>query len=120
MTNNFENLDVWKKSHELVLNIYKATKSFPQAEKFRLIDQVCRSAASVCANIVEGNSRRHSKEYLQFINTAYASLEETKYHLLLSKDLGYLKEIQYESLIEQATEISKMLNSLRKYLKDKS
>lgn len=120
MRNNFENLDVWKKSHQLVLNIYKVTKSFPSTEKFRLIDQVCRSSSSVCANIVEGNSRRHFKEYLQFINTAYASLEETKYHLLLSRDLGYLKETKYEELIEKATEISRMLNSLRKYLKDKS
>ena len=120
MTNNFENLGVWKKSHELVLVIYNVTKSFPAYEKFRLTDQICRSASSVCANIVEGNSRRHSKEYLQFINTAYASLEETKYHLLLSKDLGYITEIQYESFLEKATEISKMLNSLRKYLRDKS
>ena len=116
MSNNFEDLKVWQKSHDLVLGIYKATKDFPSHEKYRLTDQVCRSASSVAANIVEGNSRKHPKEFLQFINTAYASLEETKYHLLLARDLGYLKPKDYEGLIDKATEINKMLNSLRKYL----
>lgn len=119
MANNFENLKVWKKSHQLVIEIYRVTKSFPSDEKFRLTNQLCRSAASVPANIVEGNSRKHPKEFLQFVNTAYASLEETKYHLLLAKDLGYLKNSQYETLMKQASEISKMLNALNKYLKTK-
>lgn len=116
MANNFEDLKVWQKSHELVLDIYRVTKYFPSNEKYRLTDQICRSASSVAANIVEGNSRKHKKEFLQYINTAYASLEETKYHLLLARDLGYLKSKDYEGLIDRATEINKMLNSLRKYL----
>ena len=114
--NNFEKLKVWQLAHQLVLDIYKISSRFPQNEKFRLTDQLCRSASSVPANIVEGNSRKHNKEYIQFLNTAYASLEETKYHLLLAKDLDYLKPSDYSRLIDQATVVSRMLNSLRKYL----
>lgn len=115
--NSFEKLKVWQLAHEFVLKIYKLTNKFPKTEKFRLTDQLCRSASSVAANIVEGNSRRHSKEYIQFLNTAYASLEETKYHLLLSKDLGYLSDKDYLALLEDAITINKMLNSLRRYLR---
>ena len=115
--NSFENLKVWQIAHQFVLKIYKVTSKFPQSEKFRLTDQLCRSTQSVAANIVEGNSRRHTKEFVQFINTAYSSLEETKYHLLLAKDLCYIKDKDYESLLQEATSISKMLNALRKYLK---
>lgn len=100
--NRFEKLKVWQKAHELVVNIYKITKKFPREEKFRLVDQLCRSASSVPANIVEGNARRHKKEYLQFLNTALSSLEETKYHLLLAKDLEYLSVLEYNELISLA------------------
>lgn len=117
--NSFENLKVWQVSHQFVLKIYKVTKNFPESENFRLTDQIRRSAASIPANLVEGNSRKHTKEFLQFINTAYASLEETKYHLLLARDLSYIKNDLYEKLLEDATIISKMINSLRKYLKDR-
>lgn len=118
MTNNsFEKLTVWQKTHRLVLKIYKITESFPKEEQFRLTNQLCRSASSIAANIVEGNSRKHKKEYLQFLNTAYSSLEETKYHLLLAKDLGYLEVKEYLQIQSEAEEINKMLNSLCKYLK---
>jgi len=117
--NSFENLNVWQKAHQFVLEIYSLTKKFPADEKFRLTDQLCRAASSAAANIVEGNSRKHTKEFIQFINTAYSSLEEAKYHLLLAKDLGYLKNKDYLDLIDRAEEINKMLNSLRKYLKSK-
>ena len=117
--NAFEKLKVWQLSHKFVLSIYKLTKSFPRSEEYRLTSQLCRSAASVPANLVEGNSRTHKKEFIQFVNTAYASLEETKYHLLLAKDLGYLKENEYSVLFNDAVTISKMLNSLKNYLKSK-
>jgi len=115
--NKFENLQAWQEAHKLVIMVYKAVKSFPEEEKFRLTDQVCRSVSSVAANLVEGSARSYRKEYLQFVYLAKGSLEETKYHLLLSRDLGYLKESDYEKLIEQATNCSKLLNGLITYLK---
>lgn len=115
--NKFENLNVWKKAHELTLAIYAVTNKFPPEERFRLGDQIRRSSASIAANIVEGNSRQHRKEFQQFLNTAKASLEETKYHLLLSRDLKYLREKDYQALQLGCEEIGRMLSSLLKYLK---
>ncbi len=96
--NKFEELECWKEAHRLVVQVYKITKKFPSDEKFRLVDQVCRSASSIAANIVEGNARNHKKEYLQFLYLAKGSLEETKYHLLLARDLGYIIHKEYNYL----------------------
>lgn len=119
MENSFENLEVWKSSHRLVLNIYQLTNNFPKEEKYRLGDQIRRSASSVATNIVEGNSRGHKKEYIQFLYLAKGSLDETKYHLLLSKDLGYTTTNRFDKLQEQCNSVGKMINGLIKYLKSK-
>ncbi|OGY26110.1 MAG: hypothetical protein A2Z11_04385 [Candidatus Woykebacteria bacterium RBG_16_43_9] len=115
--NRFEDLEVWSKSHKLTLEIYKITNKFPNEEKFRLGDQLRRSTASIATNIVEGNSRKYRKEFLQFLNMARSSLEETKYHLLLARDLGYLSLKSYTELHLNCEEIGKMLASLTRYLK---
>ncbi|MCX5782615.1 MAG: four helix bundle protein, partial [Elusimicrobia bacterium] len=81
-----------------MLSIYKKTKIFPEDEKFGLVSQLRRSAGSIPSNIVEGFKRNSRKEYLHFLNIAETSLEETKYHLILSKDLNYLEENAYNLL----------------------
>lgn len=117
MENRFEKLDVWQYAHQLVLKVYKATSRLPREEKYRLGDQLRRSASSIPTNIVEGNSRAHKKEYLQFLNHAQGSLEETKYHLLLAKDLGYLNERVYSELQEDCNKVGRMLSGLIKHLR---
>lgn len=79
---------------------------------FGVVSQMRRSAVSIPANIVEGQSRNTTKEYLSFLYNARGSLEETRYHLLLSKDLGYIRDEEYERLETLCTGISKMLNKL--------
>lgn len=115
--NKFENLDAWKEAHKLVIMIYKITKSFPVEEKFRLVDQICRSSSSVAANLVEGSARAYRKEYLQFAYQSKGSLEETKYHLLLAQDLNYINSAEYEDLSSQANVAGKLINGLIKYLR---
>ena len=114
---HWKELKVWEKAHELVIKIYKETAQFPKDEIYGLTSQLRRSSSSVPANIVEGQSRNTTKEYLQFLHNSRGSLEETRYHLLLSKELGYLSEEKYQSLENQYEEASKMLNSLIKNLK---
>ena len=115
----FEKLEVWKKAHRFVLDIYKVTSKFPKDEKFSLTDQLRRSSSSVPTNIVEGNERQGKKEYIQFLYTAKGSLAESKYHLLLAKDLGYINEEKYRVLTNNGDEIGKLLNGLISYLKSK-
>jgi four helix bundle protein len=114
---SFQELNVWKEAHKLVLEIYKVTKEFPKDEHFRLTDQLCRSAASIPANIAEGQSRQTTKEYMQFLYIARGSVAEIKYHLLLSKDLGYLEHSDYSRIVENYDRIGKMLNALITSLK---
>lgn len=117
MLKTWKDLDVWQRAHALVLKVYKITSSFPPEERFRLVDQLCRAAASVPANIVEGQSRQTTKEYIQFLYNARGSLEETRYHLLLAEDLGFLKEDEYDDLERQYEIVSRMLNRLIQSLK---
>jgi len=112
----FRDLKVWEKAHKLVLEIYKTTKGFPAEEKFGLVSQLRRSASSVPTNIVEGFKRKSKRDYGHFLNLADASLEETKYHIILSKDLGYINVETFKEINSMSDEVGKMLCGLQKTL----
>jgi len=101
-----EDLLVWQKAHQLVLQIYVATKTFPKEELFGLVSQMRRSAVSVPANIAEGFRRRTKADKQHFLTMAHGSLEETRYYLRLSGDLGYC---QPGELLKLAEEVSKFM-----------
>ncbi|MDX2187641.1 MAG: four helix bundle protein [Opitutaceae bacterium] len=111
---------VWEEAHCFVLAIYRETAAFPGVERFRLTDQILRSVTSVAANIAEGKSRRTRADFRHFLVTARASLEETRYFLLLAKDLGYLSETAHLKHDTRAEKIHKMLNALVGHLVGKS
>jgi len=116
---DFRDLEVWKKAHQLTLQVYRATEAFPKEEKYRLVDQLCRAASSVPANIAEGTGRKTLKEYIQFVCNARGSVEEMKYHLILAKDLGYLSAETVDELEEGYNEVGRMLNGLINSLRKK-
>jgi len=103
----FTDLKVWQKSHNFVLNIYRVTRDFPMEERFGLISQMRRAAVSVPANIAEGFRKKGKKDKANFFNIAQGSLDEAKYYIILSRDLGYLKEA--DPLLDDADEIQKMI-----------
>lgn len=105
----FRDLRMWEKAHQLVLEVYQATKSFPIEEKYGLVSQLRRSSASIPTNIAEGFKRKSKKDYAHFINIADGSLEETKYLLILTNDLGYLQSDDFDRLNQLSDEIGKML-----------
>jgi four helix bundle protein len=121
---SWNDLEVWQFAHSAVLRTYEITKGFPSDERYRLIDQLCRAAASVPANIAEGKGRSSLKEYLQFLSIARGSVEEVKYFLLLARDLKYLPDQAYDEINETYTRVGKMLNglmsSLRRHLTPKT
>ena len=107
-----EDLEVFKKGHELTLEVYELSKKFPEEERFSLTSQIRRASMSIGSNLMEGSHRLSKKEFRQFAGIARGSAGELKYHLLLARDLGYFAEEKYRALRSQAEEISKMLTGL--------
>jgi four helix bundle protein len=104
----FHDLIVWQKAHQFVLSVYKTTKHFPKEEMYGLTSQLRRAAISIPANIAEGFKKRGKPDKCRFMNIAQGSLEECRYYLILSRDLGY---IETNSLMSQIEETSKLLNA---------
>ena len=109
---NFKELKVWEKGHKLALRVYKATRLFPDDERYGLTSQMRRAAASVPANIAEGCGRGGRSELKQFLHMSAGSASELEYHLLLARDLGLLPEIDYKAFEKEVTEIKRMLTGL--------
>lgn len=105
----FKDLLVWQKAHRLVLFVYKITANYPKSELFGLTSQIRRAAVSVPANIVEGFRRKSLKDSLNFYRFADASLEELKYHVLLSKDIQYLDNSEYQETMNLCEEVGRLL-----------
>lgn len=106
----FEQLEVWQKGHELVLAIYRLTRTFPPEERFGLVTQMRRAAISVPANIAEGFKRRTLKDKIHFYNVSQGSLEETRYYLLLAFDLKYVT--RFDDLGQLADHVARLLHGL--------
>jgi four helix bundle protein len=88
-------LNVWKKAHELALLIFRMTERFPKTDQFGIVSQVRRSCSSVAANIAEGFGRGTTKELLRSLQIARGELEETRYFMLLSRDLGKISREEF-------------------------
>lgn len=117
MDDKYEKLPIFKDAHLLVLQVYKLTKKFPTEEKFGIISQLRRSSSSIVASIVEGNARGYRKEFINFLLIATGSLEETKYFLLLSRDLGYVTTAEYTDSHKLTENVGRQLRGLIKYLR---
>ena len=107
---SFEELEVWQKAHELTLLVYKLTQKFPREERFGLAAQWRRAASSIAANIAEGFGRRSPQDKTRFYNISQGSTEELKYLLILSRDLGYVRDTEDLWLILE--DVSRMLRRL--------
>jgi four helix bundle protein len=108
---DFRNLRVWQKAHELTLAVYKTTRPFPKEEMYGLTSQMRRAAASVPANLAEGCCRQGDTEFGRFAQIALGSVSELEYHLLLSRDLELLSNAEHERLARMVEEVKRMLIS---------
>jgi four helix bundle protein len=109
----YEKLIAWKEAHALCLMIYDLTKSFPSDERFRLVNQMCRSAYGVPMNISEGNMKRSEKEKAHFFEIGIGSLEELHYQCKLAKDLKYINEEKFSEIDDHIQRTSYLLTKLR-------
>jgi four helix bundle protein len=113
----FQDLVVWQKAHQLVLAIYEFTAHFPKSETYGLALKMRKAAVSIPANIAEGFRRRGKADKVRFLNTSESSLEESRYYLILSEDLGYGKTGEILNSLE---DVSRLLHSYSKAILDSS
>ena len=109
---DFRKLHAWRKAHELVLAVYRATRPFPADELYGLTSQSPRSATSVAANIAEGCGRGGRRDFARFLRMAFGSASELEYHLPLAHDLHLLSDTSYDDLTREVSEVKQMLASL--------
>ena len=113
LAKTFQYLVVWQKAHQVVLVVYRLTKAFPQAEVYGLTSQFRRAAVSIAANIAEGFGKLSKADKARFFNIAQGSLEECRYYLILTTDLGYGEVSALSPLLE---EVSKLLRAYSRAL----
>ena len=109
---SFEDLEVWRKAHDLVLRTYEITKAFPGDERYGLVSQMRRAGVSVASNIAEGFKKRGLKDKANFYNISQGSLEELRYYMILADDLGYAQNTS--EMKSNINETGKMLQGLIK------
>jgi len=115
----YKDLDVYKKSIDFVVDIYKTTESFPDSERFGLISQLRRAAVSLPSNLAEGSGRNGRKELLNFLHIARGSLFEIGTQLEISHRLGFVSQEDYDKLEEKRATIQRMMNALIASLRKK-
>jgi four helix bundle protein len=101
------------------VDVYEVTKSFPSDERFGLISQIRRAAASIPANIAEGAGRNSDKEFMHFLSNAQGSASEVDTHFFISLKLGYLNESNHDQLDRKLNDIGRMITGLSNHLKRK-
>lgn len=109
----FEDLKVWRKAHDLCVEIYRVTGDGKFYRDYGLRDQIRRAAVSVMSNIAEGFDRYSRQEFRQFISIARGSASEVRSQIYLAHSLGYIDKAEFERIYELCKEITRMLAKLR-------
>jgi four helix bundle protein len=114
--NDFRKLDVWLKAIDFSTRIHRLTKQYPKEEIYGLVSQLRRAAVSISSNIAEGCSRTSKKDFARFLEFSIGSAFEIESQLLVSKNLNYITEIEYNALREELIHIENMLIKLKNSL----
>jgi four helix bundle protein len=111
---NYQELNIWKRSVEMAIEIYNTSKNFPKEELYGLTSQIRRASVSIPSNIAEGFNRYHNKEFRQFLYISLGSCAEVETQLFIAQRLNYVDQEKASKLIKELGEIGKMINSLIK------
>ncbi len=114
---SYKDLLVWQKAMNLVTNVYNLIKTFPKEEIYGLSGQLRRVIVSVPSNIAEGQGRDSVKEFIHCLSISYGSLMEVETQLQIAANLGYLKQVEVDKLLEQTAEVGRLLNGLSRSLR---
>lgn len=110
MAGDFRDLKIWQKGFELLMHIYRLTANFPSEEKFGLISQLRNSANAVIANIAEACGRYHLKDKIRILYQTRGELEETRSHILVAKERGYIPKNEAKNLDDEYNGLGKGIN----------
>lgn len=116
---SYRELQVWQKAHELVLMVFNITEKFPKVDQYGIVSQVRRSSSSVAASIAEGFGRETTKELLRSLQIARGELEETRYFMLLSCDLGRISKEENARIDAACDSTGRLINALGRSLRGK-
>ncbi|MBV8069924.1 MAG: four helix bundle protein [Acidobacteriaceae bacterium] len=109
---SYRDLAVWQRAMNVAVDCYRATPRFPKHETYGLTAQLHRAAVSVAANIAEGRSRQHTREFLYHLSVAYGSLAELETHIEIALRLAYLPSEEAHRLLSDCAQIGRMINGL--------
>ena len=110
MIQSYKELEIYKRSYKLALELHKITINFPEMERYDLVSQIRRCSKSIPTNIAEGYGRRSKEDFKRFLKISLGSCNELQVHLEFSKDLGYINNGVYNKLSKENDEIGKMIN----------
>jgi four helix bundle protein len=111
---SYKELVVWQRAMDLVVEIYKVTRSFPREEMYGLVAQIRRAVVSVASNVAEGQARGKGREFAKFLRIALGSLQEVKTQLIVSERLGYVVKEKTSTMVKLANEVGRLLRALTK------
>jgi four helix bundle protein len=109
----FEDLIAWQKARVLTKEVYRTTRTGGLARDRSLADQMQRSAVSIMSNLAEGFERMNRREFHQFLCVAKASCAELRSQLYIALDAGYIVQVLFEELRQQAEEVGRIIGGLR-------
>ena len=112
----FEDLDAWKLARVLTGKVYRLSRDGDFARDFGFCDQICRASVSIVSNIAEGFERNSNRAFQQFLSIAKGSAGEVRAQLYVALDLGYIKQDQFDDMMQSVSRISKMLAKLISYI----
>lgn len=115
---NYKELEIWKRSHALMKQVYGIIDKFPKKEEYNLVYQLRRVVFSVPSNIVEGSGKETCKDFAHYLDNAIGSLKETEYQIFASWELGYIEEEKYLELKNEMTVIGIKIRAYKKYIKE--
>lgn len=115
----YRDLKVWAKARVYIKDVYTISVNFPKEEIYGITSQIRRAAVSIADNIVEGSARYSDKEFMRFLDIAYASSIEVENMHYICLDLGFINDDEFSKLFEQSQEIQRMIFSLKRSLKEK-
>jgi len=113
---SYRELEVWQQGMDLVVEVYRVSKAFPQDERWGLTSQAQRAATSVPANIAEGQGRVHRGDFVHHLSIARGSLMELETHLQIANRLGLLQDAEFDALWARCQDVGRLLNGLLRSL----